>query len=153
VKKFSHERWTKLLMMFRDKIESGEDISQAFSDEFRRIITEEMGLGYSDFNRKAEHTFEENDIKPVGKQVQNGRIDNEKMGLIFRDDLERFKKYLAEVLSEVNDFAKSDFPNRPAYDKRKICSDCEYLSICSGNKLWEGSGEAASETESEEHEE
>lgn len=153
VKKFSHERWIKLLMMFRDRIESGEDISQAFSDEFRRIITEEMDLEYADFNRKAEHTFEDNDIKPVGKQVQSGRIDNEKNGLIFKDDIERFKEYLADVLLEVNVFADKDFPYRPAYDKRKICYDCEYLSICTGNKLWEGSGETISETESEEQEE
>ncbi len=153
VKKLSHDRWIKLLTIFRDRIESGEDISQPFTDEFRRIIKVELKLGYSDFKRKAEHTFEKEDIIPVGKKVQSGRIDKDKRGLIFRDDLERFKEYLVNVLSEVNEFSSSDFPYRPAYDKRKICYDCEYLAICTGNKLWEGSGEGVSDTESEEREE
>jgi hypothetical protein len=153
VKKFSHERWVELMMTFRDKIESGEDISNSFTDEFRRILCVEMNLSCSDFNRKEEHRFEELDIKPVGKHVQKGRIDEEKRGLIFEDDIKNFEDYLGRVLKEVNEFESTDFPYRPAFEKRKVCYQCEYLSICTGNKLWEGSGDSSADSEIEETEE
>jgi hypothetical protein len=153
VKRFSHERWVELMMVFRDKIESGEDISNTFTDEFRRIICSEMNLSYSDFNRKKEQTFEDTDVKPVGKRVQKGRIDEEKRGLIFEDDIDLFKDYLAKVLKEINEYESTDFPYKPAFEKRKVCYQCEYLSICTGNKLWEGSGDSSADSESEEPEE
>lgn len=153
VKRLSHERWVQLMMKFREKVESGEDISNSFTDEFRRIIIVELNLSYADFKRREEHVFEDKDIKAVGKRVQKGRIDEDKRGLIFEDDIDLFKDYLAKVLKEINEYESTDFPYKPAFEKRKVCYQCEYLSICTGNKLWEGSGDSSADSESEEPEE
>ncbi|MBK6876614.1 MAG: hypothetical protein IPG99_09250 [Ignavibacteria bacterium] len=153
VKKFSHERWVDLMIKFREEIESGEDISNSFTDEFRKILRDEMNLSCSDFNKRKENTFEDTEVKPVGRRVMKGRIDEEKRGLIFEDDIKNFEDYLGRVLKEVNEFESTDFPYRPAFEKRKVCYQCEYLSICTGNKLWEGSGDSSADSEIEETEE
>ncbi len=153
VARFSHERWVDLMIKFREEIESGEDISNTFTDEFRKILRDEMNLSYSDFNKRKEITFEDTEVKPVGRRVMKGRIDEEKRGLIFEDDINSFRDYLASALKEINEYESSVFPYKPAFEKRKVCYQCEYLSICTGNKLWEGSGDSSVDSESEEPEE
>lgn len=153
VARFSHERWVDLMINFREEIESGEDISNTFTDEFRKILRDEMNLSYSDFNKRKEITFEDTEVKPVGRRVMKGRIDEEKRGLIFEDDIDGFRDYLASALKEINEYESSFFPYKPAFEKRKVCYQCEYLSICTGNKLWEGSGDSSVDSESEEPEE
>ena len=153
VARFSHERWVDLMIHFREEIESGEDISNTFTEEFRKILRDEMNLSYSDFNKRKENTFEDTEVKPVGRRVMKGRIDEEKRGLIFEDDINGFRDYLASALKEINEYESSVFPYKPAFEKRKVCYQCEYLSICTGNKLWEGSGDSSVDSESEEPEE
>jgi CRISPR/Cas system-associated exonuclease Cas4 (RecB family) len=145
-------KWNELVIEFAEKIKAEDDVCEDVKNRFRKIITEEMDLGPSDFNRKNFDTFEKNDIVPVGKAFVKVRTPRSQPGILFRDDIEQVKEYISKVLEEIDLFLETDFPYRPAFDKRKVCSQCDFLGICTGNKLWEGSGEAIEENGSEETE-
>ncbi len=75
------------------------------------------------------------------------RAGTKNYGSIFKDDVDKFLKTVDTAIREINEFQKNVFPNRPLFDLRDICRDCEYLKICIGNKLWSGN-ETSVKTES-----
>lgn len=140
VSRLSRERWNKFVSGYAEALDIGKDIRKEATGEFFDIVTKELGLVHSDFKRKSESTFYENEIESVGKLFSNLRCPYRGDGIIFRNDAARLEEYIKAVITEANYFANTKFPGRPAYDKRKVCNDCDYLSICTENKLWEGSG-------------
>lgn len=90
------------------------------------------GLTFKNFNKKIIKTYQEDLFKLSGIFYD---IKNNK-GYIFKDDVEKFIKFVEIKLSELNTYRKNNFPALPIFESNLICKNCEYLNICRGNLLW-----------------
>ncbi len=136
--RIGYQRWKEFVLEFEDKLITGDDIQAELEKRFYDIIVNEFKLGYKDFGRRKEEAFVKNEIVSVASAFKKIRTPYRKPGIIFKDDVKDFEDYISEVIAEIREFRNTDFPYRPAYDKRKVCYNCSYLGICSGNRLWEG---------------
>jgi CRISPR/Cas system-associated exonuclease Cas4 (RecB family) len=139
--KLTYEQWKEFVEVFSERLETGDEVHEDVERQFHKLITEDLGLTPGDFNRKTEETFHKNEIKSVSSLFKDIRTPRGKDGLIFLNDIEETEEYIKGALVEMNEFAGTDFPCRPAFDKRKVCNTCDYLGICTGNKLWEGTSD------------
>ena len=54
----------------------------------------------------------------------------------FKEDLEEFTELLKNILTELNENIKTVFPAIPVFDDVDICRNCDFLSVCSKNLLF-----------------
>lgn len=104
--------------------------------EVANSVLSEMGLVYSDFKCKKQETFNDNFINPIASIIYNLRTGKGENGLIYKDDVETFSVLINEKLGELNEYTNSVFPYSPVFGSREICKNCNYLNLCTGNKLW-----------------
>lgn len=90
------------------------------------------GLTFKNFNKKLPKTYQEDLFKLCGIFYD---IKNNK-GFIFKDDVEKFIKFVELKLIELNSYRKNNFPARPIFESNQICKTCDYLNMCRGNLLW-----------------
>lgn len=147
--KLTYEQWKEFVKGFSERLDSGDEVHEDVEKQFCKLITEDLGLTPADFNRKKFETFYKEEMKSVSSLFKDIRTPRGKDGLIFMNDIQETEEFIKAALVEMNEFAATDFPNRPAFDKRKVCSNCDYLGICTGNKLWEGTSDESMETEEE----
>jgi len=90
------------------------------------------GLTLKDFNKKIQKTYLEDLYKltSIFFDIKCNR------GLIFKDDVEKFKGFAKEKLNEINSYRRSNYPALPIFESNQICKECDYLNICRGNLLW-----------------
>ena len=149
--KLSHGQWKEFVKEFSKRLDSGEEVHEDVGKQFYKLITTDLGFTPGHFNRKTDKTFYENEIKTVASLFKDIRTPRGKDGLIFLNDIKETEDYIKGALNEMNEFAATDFPNRPAFDKRKVCNKCDYLGICTGNKLWEGTNDDSTDPDEEDH--
>lgn len=135
--KFLYEEYKKLLLEKFDDINfyNKDSISEKLEDCIRDLLLEEKGYVYKDFKKQKENTFREKIIQPVIKCLFEARTGSVNYPNIYKDDADEFIEFAKATISEINEYLQSDFPNKPVNDLRKVCSKCDYLNICIGNKL------------------
>lgn len=104
--------------------------------EVANTVVEQAGMNYSSFGNKKQETFNENIRKTISKYIYNLRSGKGECGLIYKDDVETFSVLIKDKLGELNEYSNSVFPFKPVFGSREICKNCDYLNICTGNKLW-----------------
>ncbi|MDQ3020898.1 MAG: PD-(D/E)XK nuclease family protein [Bacteroidota bacterium] len=109
-------------------------ITDELENQFHDTI-KTLGLSYKHFKKSQENTFRKDILKPVLKFLYNTRIGFSE-GIIFKDDADKFLELVNEKINEINEYQNTNFPNRPAFDLREVCQQCEHLNNCIGNKLW-----------------
>lgn len=99
-------------------------------------VMNESGMQYQDFGSRKAETFTGNYLKNIAAVINNVRTGKTETGLIFKDDVEKFKKLVAEKLKELNKYLKTNFPADPVFESIDVCRNCDFLNLCQGNKLW-----------------
>ena len=110
-------------------------LTERFAESSLKVL-EDSGFGFADFRCRTLDSLINNYICKVSVMIYKVRTGNTETGLIFRDDVDNFKKLVQVKLNELNKFLKSVFPAEPLYESIDICRKCNYLNICQGNKLW-----------------
>ena len=90
------------------------------------------GHNYRTFNKRKESVYldELNKASEIFCKIRCNK------GLIFKDDVEKFIKFVEIKLIELNSYRKYNFPALPIFESNMICKNCDYLNMCRGNLLW-----------------
>jgi hypothetical protein len=112
-----------------------DKISEEVIEVFLTVL-EENGLSYSNFGCRSQDSLLKNFIMPVGKVIYDIRTGKSGTGMIFKEDADKFTELVKEKLTELNSNLNSTFPFDPVFSSRDICKNCDYLNLCTGNKLW-----------------
>lgn len=111
------------------------DLQSTVSETALELLNEK-GLNYRSFNSRKQDSFEKKYINPIPIFIYKIRTGKFETGFIFKDDSEKFIRFLEQSLTELNEFSNSKFPFRPVFDSREVCKKCEFNNICIGNKIW-----------------
>lgn len=111
---------------------------EILENPFYDIAINKAKVTHKEFNKNLEKTFREDIVRKSLKKIHRMIIGTDSEGLIFKDDIDNFIDMVKDKIKEINSFLVSDFPNKPILDLRSVCKDCDYLNICTGNKLWSG---------------
>lgn len=104
--------------------------------ETTNTVISELGFEFKNFGSRKQETLNENVIKPVARKIYNERTGKNLYGTVFKDDCDAFIEMVKSKLAEINEYNKTKFPFEPAFGSRDICKECDYLNLCTGNKLW-----------------
>ena len=99
-------------------------------------IISELEYTYKDFKCQKEETLIKNVLTPVARKIYSERTGGGDYGTVFKHDCDAFLKMAKEKLAEINEYNKTRFPFEPVFGSREVCKNCEYLNLCTGNKLW-----------------
>lgn len=115
-----------------------EDILTDKLGKYFEKLMDERGLTIkSAFNRNKIEKAYENEFEPAAKiihEVRTGSKNN--TAYIFKDDLDKFVQFTKERINDLNEYVSNKFPFKPVFDSLEICKKCEFLNLCTGNKLW-----------------
>ncbi|MBS1518784.1 MAG: PD-(D/E)XK nuclease family protein [Bacteroidetes bacterium] len=136
LKTLSYEIFRKFILDNFDQINFYDlsSVTEILENKIHGYLLEN-GINHKHFNKRKDETFRDNIIKPLFKELNKARTGSKEYPHIYKDEVDEFLDFAKETLKEINEFKKSDFPNRPVYDLRSICANCDYLNICTGNKL------------------
>ncbi len=138
LEKIGYENYKKVIEENFEKINFYRftDIVEILEDRFYTLAIDELKYKLSDFGRRKKSSFIKETIKPLLASILRIRTGFVDEGLIFKDDVDIFLKFVNEKIEEINLYQNATFPNQPVFDLRGICQKCEYLYMCVGNKLW-----------------
>ncbi|HMQ67806.1 MAG TPA: PD-(D/E)XK nuclease family protein [Ignavibacteria bacterium] len=105
-------------------------------NETSLTIIKELQFTYKDFNCMKQVTLIKNVLMPVAKKIYAERTGGGEYGTVFKNDCDAFLNMAKDKLAEINQYNKTKFPAEPVFGSRDVCKNCEYLNLCSGNKLW-----------------
>ena len=104
--------------------------------EVTNSVISDLGMSFNSFGNKKQETFNENLRKTLSRYIYNFRTGAGETGMLYKDDVEKFKGLVNNKLTEMNKYLNSSFPFEPVFGSREICRFCDYLNLCTGNKLW-----------------
>ncbi|MEO6695504.1 MAG: PD-(D/E)XK nuclease family protein [Ignavibacteria bacterium] len=104
--------------------------------EITNFVIQEKGYSYSNFGCQKQETLNDNCIKPISDIIFGIRNGNHENATIFKDDIDNFTRLIKDELININKYTETVFPFRPLFGSREICKECNYLNLCTGNKLW-----------------
>ena len=124
---------------FDDKIFfKKESVTETFQEAFYDLLMNKLGYNLKDFRKNKIETFLKDIVQPLLAKLNCIRTGEKGEAFIFKDDADEFIKFAKNAISEINLYQRSDFPNKPLFDLRDVCVKCDFLNICTGNKLWSG---------------
>jgi hypothetical protein len=107
-----------------------------FQEAFYDLLLNKLGYSLKDFGKKKDETFLKDIVLPLLLKLYYIRTGERGEAYIFKDDADEFLKLAKKAIYEINVYQKSDFPNQPIFELRDVCIKCDYLNLCTGNKLW-----------------
>lgn len=140
LQKTGYEEYRRIIEeKFDDEIFFNKDsVINIYQEAFYNHLLCKLGFTLKDFNKRKPETFIKDIILPLLQKLYYIRTGEKGEAYIFKDDADEFIGLAKKAIDEINVFQKSVFPNKPFMDIRDVCIKCEFLNLCTGNKLWSG---------------